>query len=124
MRHGMMVRSLVAALLALSASGLARAADGCNNCGAPAVVNGVGHSACGPCEKKSLHNKIKQSNACCDARFIFGSSKSFFSPCGGGCSDLPISAIHNRQRCAGPKYGEGIGQPANSCAGPYTYLSR
>lgn len=124
MRHGMMVRSLAAALLALAAGGLARAADGCNTC-TPAVVHGVGHKADGPHEKHSLLNRVKNNtNVCCDAKFIFGSSKSFFSPCGGGCSDLPISAIHDRQRCGAPKYGTGIGQPANGCAGPYTYLSR
>lgn len=128
MRHGMMVRTLAAAILALAAGSFARAADGCNACGtAPAVVNGVGHKAgdCGPCEKKSLLSKVKSSTACCDAKFVFGSSKNFFNPCNGSCSDLPINACgRDRQRCDMPKYGTGIGQPANNCAGPFTYQNR
>lgn len=123
MRHGMMVRTLAAAVLALVAGSFANAADGCNTCGtAPAVVHGVGHKAdCGPCEKHSLLSKVKNSSACCDAKFAFGSSKGFFAACNTGCSDLPLSS---RQRCDMPKYGTGIGQPANNCAGPFTFLNR
>lgn len=126
MRHGKMMRTLAAAVLALAIGSMARAADGCNNCSTPAVVTGVGHKAdCGPCEKKSIISKIKNSTTCCDAKFIFGSSKSFFGACNSGCSDLPISACgRDRQRCDMPKYGTGIGQPANNCAGPFTFLNR
>ena len=127
MRHGMMVRTLAAAVLALAAGSFARAADGCNTCATPAVVTGVGHRAndCGPCEKKSLLSKVKSSAACCDAKFILGSSRGFFGACNPGCSDLPISACgRDRQRCDMPKYGTGIGQPANNCAGPFTFLNR
>lgn len=125
MRHGWMVRTLAAAAMIVAIAGSTRAADGCNNC-APAVVHGVGQKAdCGPCEKKSILSKVKSSAACCDAKFIFGSSRSFFGACGSGCSDLPISACgRDRQRCDLPKYGAGIGQPANNCAGPFTFLNR
>lgn len=127
MRHGWMVRTLAVVVAALALAGSTRAADGCNTC-APTVVHGVGHKAdCGPCEKKSILSKVKAStaSACCDAKFILGSSKGFFAGCNPGCSDLPISACgRDRQRCDLPKYGTGIGQPANNCGGVFTFLSR
>ncbi len=119
MRHGKMMRTLAAALLVLVVSSVASAADGCNNC-APAPK-----SDCGPCASKSLLSRFKSGPTCCDANFIFGSSRSFFSPCSSGCSALPLSSFgRDRQRCDMPKYGTGIGQTANNCAGVTTFMNR
>jgi hypothetical protein len=121
MRHGWMVRTLAVAAVVLAAGGSTRAADGCNSC-APAAK-----ADCGPCEKKSILSKVKASTAstCCDAKFALGSSRGFFAACNPGCSDLPISACgRDRQRCDMPKYGTGIGQPANNCGAPFSFLNR
>lgn len=127
MCHGMMMRTLAAAALTLVVGAFAQGGgkDNCNTCATPVVVQGVGNPAdcgdCGPSAKKSLHAKVKSSTACCDANFIFGSSKGFFAACNPGCSDLPISV---RKNCPLPIYGPGIGQPANSCTGVFTNLMR
>ncbi len=128
MRHGMMMRTLTAAVLTLVVGTLAQAGGkDCNNCATgPVVVQGVGTTAdcgdCGPRVKKS-HAHLN-GTGCCDANFILGTSKSFFAPCNPGCSDLPISVSGGcRKNCPLPIYGTGIGQPANSC-GVYTNLSR
>jgi hypothetical protein len=122
MRHAMM-RLAAAALLTIAGVSFAMAGD-CAKC-APAVVQGVGTPTdcgdCGPKAKHSIIQKAKSSVACCDSKFMFGSSKSFFSTCNGGCSDLPISL--NRANCPKPIYGSGIGTPANNCA-VHTNLSR
>ena len=132
MRHGLMMRTLAAAMLSLVVGSFAQAGGkkDCDNC-APVVVKGVGTAAdcggCGPTTKKSIHSRLNGS-ACCDANFMFGSSKGFFAACNPGCSDLPISAFHGggglRKNCPTPIYGTGIGVPANSCQGVYSHLFR
>ncbi|QEL16083.1 hypothetical protein [Limnoglobus roseus] len=131
MRHGLMMRTLAAAVLSLAVVSFAHAGGkdkDCNTCASPVVVQGVGNPACdecGPRVKKSAHKQVN-GTALCDANFIFGTSKSFFCPCRGGCSDLPISVSHPgfRNNCALPIYGPGIGQPANNCAGVFSNLNR
>jgi hypothetical protein len=139
MRHGLMMRTLAAAALALVVGGFAQAGGkkDCDTC-APVVVNGVGTAAdCGGCSagtKKALLGKLAGGNACCDAKFALGSSKGFFAACNPGCSDLPISVFHGANGCGGlsglrkncptPIYGPGIGVPANSCHGVYSHLFR
>lgn len=131
MRHGLMMRTLAAAVLSLVAGGFAQAGGkkDCDPC-APVVVKGVGTAAdcggCGPTAKKSVLGKLGG----CDANFALGSSKGFFAACNPGCSDLPISVFHGhgggglRRNCPTPIYGPGIGVPADSCHGVYSHLFR
>lgn len=133
MRHGLMMRTLAAALLSLVVGAAAQAGGkdkDCNGCTTtPVIVRGVGTTAdcgdCGPRVKKGLGSHLN-GTGCCDSNFIFGPSKCYFKPCNPGCSDLPISVFHpgfNRANCPLPVYGPGIGCPANSC-GVFSNLNR
>jgi hypothetical protein len=99
----------------------------------PVVVQGCGSCASGGAvnAKHSLIigagtiNPVGCGCAASERSWMFGSCKQFFNPgnvCGGGCGGG--LGIGNRNPCDLPKYGTGLGQPANNCAGPFTYTFR
>lgn len=97
---------------------------------APTVVNG-----CGSCAANNsaftVHNRhlgigggtVNPVGCGCwasEKTFLWGGCRQFFNPqhsCGRGCGG-------ERNPCALPTYGPGYGAPANSCAGPFTYMNR
>lgn len=105
---------------------------GCSGSGAPAtpiVVQGCGGSCASDANCARPHlligagtvSPVGCSCLASDKTFMFGSCRQFFNPqnvCGRGC----IAGC--RTPCSLPIYGPGIGQPANNCEGPYTYLFR
>lgn len=131
MRTGIVTRFFAAVIATLAIMSVASAQ-------APV---GPGCSTCGKAEKSShtgtrgaVHNffssafigsgtamPIGCSCYSADKTFIFGTCRQFFNP-GKVCSDGGYFA---RPHCAMPIYGPGgVGQPANNCAGPFSYLNR
>ncbi|CAN5379897.1 hypothetical protein BH11PLA2_BH11PLA2_44940 [soil metagenome] len=106
----------------------------------PVVVNGCGSCATGDVAASKHHlrigagtiNPVSCGCLASEKTFMFGSCKQFFNPqnvCGGGCTAGGCGngckgGLGNRNPCALPTYGPGIGQPANNCVGPFTYMNR